>query len=185
MKTDDYNFLISGYSAFWLMILYIIGAYIGKYVINNSLYFSSKIKLIYLLMYFLSSYLSEIKLAQKLFINYLSPTILCQSLSLIFFFSRLKIENSLIIKIINFLTPLNFSATLIHSILFSTRKLKIIPFFFEKVKEFDYNLFFFKVYGLSILIYVFCIIIDCFRLFIFNVINIKKLCELIEKNIQK
>lgn len=185
MKTYDYNFLLSGYSAFWLMILYIIGAYFGKYVINNSFYFNSKIKIIYILMYILSSYLSEIKLTQKLFINYLSPTILCQAISLVFFFSRLKIENPLIIKIINFLTPLNFSATLIHGILFSKRNIKIISFFFEKVKEFDNNIFFFKVYAYSILIYIFCIIIDYFRLFIFNVINIKKLCELIDKNIQK
>ena len=35
-KTQPFNQLNSGYSALWLIILYIIGSYFGKYIINNN-----------------------------------------------------------------------------------------------------------------------------------------------------
>ena len=165
MKTRDYNFLLEGYSAFWLMILYIIGGYFGKYILGNSFYLSFPMKISYLLIYFLSSIITEIFLKERLFLNYLSPTIICQAISLILFFSGLKIRNSLIIKVVEFITPLNFSVTFIHVIIFKYPK---IIFLFEKVKKYDYHFFSFKIYGLSILIYLFCIIIDYFRNLIFN-----------------
>jgi surface polysaccharide O-acyltransferase-like enzyme len=184
MKTLDYNFLESGFSAFWLMILYLIGGFLGKYILNNSSYFSFWKNFFCLFIYFLSSFLSEIGIGERLFINYLSPTILCQAISLLILFSRLRIKNAFIIKIINFITPLNFSATLIHLILLGKNRIeKVIFGFYEKVREFDCHFFFFKIYGLSISIYIFCIIIDYFRLLIFNVLSIKKLCQYLERAI--
>lgn len=35
---SNFNFLIEGYSSMWLIILYIIGAYFGKYIIINEQY---------------------------------------------------------------------------------------------------------------------------------------------------
>ena len=184
LKTGNYSFLSSGYSAFWLMILYIIGGYLGKYILVNSLYFIFPMKISYIIIYFLSSFVSEIVHIKNgpLFINYLSPTIFCQAISLLIFFSSLRINNSIIIKIINFITPLNFSVTFLHMILFQNKK---IHSEFEIVKEFDYHFLFFKVYGLSILIYIFCIIIDFFRQLIFKVLYITKICQFLENKIMK
>ena len=183
MKTIDYNFLLGGYSAFWLMILYIIGGYFGKYILGNSLYFSFPMKISYLLIFFLSSIFTEkLFFKQRFFLSYISPTIICQAISLILFFSGLKIRNSFIIKVVEFLTPLNFSATFIHVIMIKNQK---IIFLLEKVKEYDYHFFFFKIYGLSILIYLFCIIIDYFRKLLFNTFGITKFCLYLESKIQK
>ena len=134
------------------MILYIIGGYLGKYIVGNSFYFSFPKKISYLLIYILSSFFSEIVRFKNrlLLISYLSPTIFGQAISLLLFFSSLRISNSVIIKIINFITPLNFSATFIHVILFHN---KIIHSKIEIVKEFNYHLLFFKIYGFSFLIY--------------------------------
>lgn len=91
MNTRDYNFLLYGYSAFWLIILYIIGGYFGKYVFRNSLYKSFPMKISYLLIYFLSSFFSEIYIQKKrLFISYLSPTIFFSSNIFITFFFKFK-----------------------------------------------------------------------------------------------
>ena len=155
----------------------------GKYVFRNSLYKSFPMKISYLLIYFLSSFFSEIYIQKKrLFISYLSPTIFFQAISLLFFFSSLRISNSIIIKIITFITPLNFSATFIHGIMINN---KIIHSKLEVVKVFDYHLFFFKIYGLSILIYSSCIIIDFSRQLIFKVLNISKICQFFENKIMK
>jgi hypothetical protein len=132
IKNTNYHFLNSGYSAFWLIILYIIGGYYGKYILENkkSLSFLKNsifiiiLILIYLGSSFFSSEINFILLKKKsiiknqLFIDYLSPTMLLQAISLIILFSRLNIKNKWIIKLISFFTPLTFNITLIHLRLF-------------------------------------------------------------------
>lgn len=49
LHKENYHFLNKGYSSIWLMILYIIGAYIGKYLIKKKNYFNLMNSSIYLL----------------------------------------------------------------------------------------------------------------------------------------
>ena len=124
----NYHFLNEGYSTLWLIILYIIGGYFGKYIINYKNNFNIKYYFIYIFIYIFSSiFSSEIyfillknnKNYYGLIISYLSPTIVLQAISLIMIFSKLKINNKFILKIISFFTPLTFSTLLIHCILLS------------------------------------------------------------------
>ena len=104
---------------------------------------------------------------------------LLQAISLIMLFSKINIQNKLLIKIISFLTPLNFSAQLLHSRIFQT-KMKIKITLFKWINNFNNNKFFFKIYAISIIIYVVCVFIDCLRLILFKIIKIRELCLFIE-----
>ena len=186
----NYNFLINGYSTLWLIILYIIGGYLGKYIIKGKINSDMKYFFIFIFIYLGSSFFSsefsfllintKNKKYKNLFINYLSPTILFQALSLIMIFSRLKINNKFIINIISFLSPLTFSTLIIHCVLFN-RNFYIMASFFKFVKSINYNIIFFKIYGLSIFAYFFCIFIDYFRLLLFRIMKIRELIQFIER----
>ena len=192
---NNYHFLNNGYSTMWLIILYLIGAYLGKYILSNNkkpgtlLYFICFISL-----YLFSSFFSfEIFLILKkknstiynqLFIDYLSPTILLQALSLILIFYKLKIENYTIIRIISFFRPLNFNITLIHLRLFEENFI-LTEKLFKYVKNLNSSYFFFKIYGLAFIIYLFCSLIDYMRLILFKFLKIKNLCIFLENSFYK
>ena len=174
----------------WLTILYIIGAFFGKYIIIEKNEIGVISFIIYILIYISCSFLSseikfklikiKSKIPDNILINYLSPTILCQAISLIISFSRINIKNKHVKKIISFLTPLNFSALLIQGRLFRTN-INIINRLFKLLNEFKSNKIYFKVYGLGIIIYFLCIFIDYFRLMIFKVFKIREFCLFLEK----
>ena len=187
---DNYNYLFNGYSSMWLTILYIIGAFFGKYIIIEKNEIGVISFILYILIYISCSFLSseikfklikiKSKIPDNILINYLSPTILCQAISLIISFSRINIKNKHVKKIISFLTPLNFSALLIQGRLFRTN-INIIKRLFKLLNEFKSNKIYFKVYGLGIIIYFLCIFIDYFRLMIFKVFKIREFCLFLEK----
>ena len=148
----DYNYLNHGYSPLWLMILYIIGGYFGKYLIQNINNFKNYY-FIYFLIYIVASFFTSeiyfklLKLKNKnskIFISYLSPTILLQAISLLMFFSRLNIKNNILIKIISNLTPLTFSVLTIHCFLFNS-KINIMLIFFKWINTINFNLIFFSI----------------------------------------
>lgn len=183
----SYPFLNDGYSSIWLSILYIIGAYLEKYKLNNNLSFFSYF--FWIIIYLLSSFFSfEIFyillksknkiIPYKIFINYLSPTTLLQSISLIFIFSGLKINNILIKKIISFFAPLTFSTTLIHIRLFDN--FKYIKILLKWISQFKPSYNFFKIYGIAIIVYIICSFIDYLRLLLFKFLKIKELCKFLE-----
>ena len=184
---NNFNFLNGGYSSMWLIILYIIGAYFGKYIIINGQY---KNFFFYLIIFLFSSFFSselhfkllKSKSKKNILISYLSPTIVIQAISLVMIYSQLNIKNKFLMKIISFLTPLNFSAQLIHARLFQT-KLKIIQILFNWILKLKPEILFFKIYGIGIFIYFICIFIDYIRTLIFKLIKIREFSFFIEKSI--
>ena len=105
-----------------------------------------------------------------------------QAISLVMIYSKINIKNKILIKIISFITPLNFSAQLIHARLFQT-KLKIIKVLFNLISNFRPKILFFKVYGFGIIIYFICIYIDYARFLIFKLLKIREISIFIEKTI--
>ena len=184
----NFNFLIDGISSMWLLVLYITGAYFGKYIIIDQ----NKTKIIIfanLLNFFLSTFFSSefhYKLTKSksnkraILISYISPTVFIQALSLIMIFSKLNIENKILIKIISFFTPLTFSAQLIHTRLFGT-KLKIVEILFKWVFMFNPKILFFKIYCVGVMVYFICICVDYIRLLIFKILKFRKFSLFIEK----
>ena len=189
---ENYHFLNDGYTSMWITILYIIGAYFGKYIIINKNKNGIIHFILYILIYIFCSFLSSeikfrlIKIKSKIrnliLINYLSPTMFSQAISLILCFSRINITKKCIIKIIVFLTPLTFSVQLIHARLFIAR-IKIVKVLFKFVNGYKTFFIFFKIYGLSIIIYFVCISIDYFRLIIFKFFKIRNFCIFLEKKV--
>lgn len=98
------------------------------------------------------------------------------------FFSRINIKNNILIKIISFFTPLTFSVLPIHCFLFA-KKINIMLIFFRWIDTINFNMIFFKIYGLSIIFYFICTFIDYFRLKLFKLIKIKELILFLLKRI--
>lgn len=129
---NNYHFLLNGYSGMWLIILYVIGAYLGKYLFMKNNNQNNLIKIIYIFLYLFSSFISsdiyfklfenKNKVSNNLLINYLSPTMVMQAISLIIIFAKFDFKNKWIIKLISFFTPLFFSVQLIHARLFANKK---------------------------------------------------------------
>lgn len=186
------NFLNNGYSSMWLIILYIIGVYFGKYIIINNINILNFI--LFLILYLFSTLLSfevhlklikmRSKITNRLLISNISPTMIIQSISFIMIFPKLKIENKILIKIISFLSPLTLGALFIHEIFFQSR-INIISNLFNWIFIINNKLIFFKIYFIGFILYFFCIFIDYLRLLIFNLLNIRKLCQFIEKELPR
>jgi len=190
IKKKDYHFLNNGYTPLWLIILYIIGGYFGKYIIFGSKKNKILNHIFWLLVYLCSSFFSydvffallkkKSKIFYEVFIRYISPTILIEALSLILIFSRLNIKNYFLKKIISFFVPLTFNITLIHlRLLFG--KYYLTEKFFEYFRELSPRFLFFKIYGLAVIIYLFCAFIDFFRFLLFKKLKIKEFCLFLEK----
>mgnify|MGYP007102016465 CR=1 FL=1 len=187
IKQTNYDYINGGYSTLWLLILYIVGGFIGRFYINKYLISN----LIFLSIYLISSLVTSeyifysIKLDKhpnKMLLNYFSPTIIIQALSLILFFSNLKIKNKYLLNVINFLNPLNFNVTLIHSRVFYF-KVPLLLKFYKFINSLSPDYLFFKIYISSIIIYFICAFFDYFRFLIFKIIKVKNLCYYIEKKL--
>ena len=185
IKNTNFNYINGGYSSLWLLILYIVGGYLRRFCINK--YRVSKY--LFLLIYLLSSFISSEYIIYNIrkynykhfiFMSYTSPTIIIQALSLIFFFSKLKLNNKYIIKAIRFFYPLNFSVNIIHSRFFFSQ-VKLSLELFKFINVLSPTCLFFKIYGISIVIYFICTFIDYLRLLLFKLFQIRIICNLIEK----
>ena len=178
----------SGYSPFTLLIFYIFGAYIGKYMFfqENRLIKRMKICFICINIFFIISLISYyfntriiiskfcLKLAKlfKVRINTF-PTII-QVFSITIFIAQIKF-NKFISKIITFIGPLTFDVYLIHENR-SIRKNYIIKYFNElsiNLKLRDIYLIIFKK---TFIIFITCIIIAFIRNFIFKILKVKIIC---------
>lgn len=188
LRKTNYDYINDGYSTLWLLVLYIVGGYIGRFYIQKRFLHN----LIFLCIYLLSSFISsefifynyrKHNVPNKILLEYYSPTIIIQALSLIFLFSNLKIKNQFLIKAILFLNPLNFNVTLIHARVFYF-KIPIILNLYKFIKSLDANCLFFKIYGVSTIIYFICTFIDYFRFLLFKLLRIRNLCSYIENIIK-
>ena len=183
----NFDFTNDGYSSLWLILLYIVGGYLGRFYINKPLL--SKLSLFFLYLFssfFSSEYIfysfKKYKLASTILMRYNSPTIIIQSLSLIFLFYNIKINNKYFQKVILFFNPLNFNVALIHLRVFLF-KTPTISRFFKFIRTLTQKNLFFKIYGISTIIYFICAFFDYFRFILFKLLKIKNFCNYIEKTL--
>lgn len=100
-----------GYSVIWLLILYIIGGTIEKTNILEKI--SIKISLILLLTGIFCTYLLKSFGIDKL-IGYTSPVMVINSICFLVIFSKIKIRNKKIVKVIEVVSGVNLDVYLIH-----------------------------------------------------------------------
>ena len=181
----DTLFVRTGYSCWWLIILYFIGAYIKKYDIRDGIskriYFCSLFITFGLTLLLFSFNIGILDYLSGIFYSYLSPFVLLISISLIKIFKDLRfgVKGQKLIKCI---VPYSFGVYIIHEH-YVIRNLLIKDNFIFLLKLNSFALLF-AVPLISLGIFTVCIIIDMFRAKIFKLFRVNKLAEFIEKVIR-
>ena len=192
--SNDYFMLNDGYSALWLIYLYILGGYIAKYGLFPH---ASKIKLFFV--YLLSVLLTWASLyvfeycsipfinGYRILVNYLSPTILISAVSLLLLFSRLDVKG-IMKKVVIIFSPATFGVYLIH-----TQPLFWSYLWTDSFKSYiDFPFYKLAVYVLltSAVVYIVLSVIDMLRTKLFEFLKVKhrvlnvesKLLECLDKS---
>lgn len=182
--TDD------GYSAIWLIVLYILGGIIKKCDLFKNLKTSMAFLLYFAVIlitwiqkfyvdYHNINFPEKDKMAQSL-INYTSPTILFAAVFLLIGFSKLNMSK-VMVKIIKVLAPVSFGVYLIHVQPFIWRK--IMKNLFVPYAKFNTIQLFFAVLSTAVLIYLLCGVVEYLREKFFGVLRIKKIIEKLENKV--
>ena len=181
----------SGYSPFWLMFCYIVGAYINIY---NKEIDTKKIVLLFITILF-ATYAFNVTIrivGVRLFgrvvkglwmISYTSPTNLIMSILLLLLFKKINIKSNTISKIIISLSGTSFSVYIIHC-----HKLfydYILNNNLKWISNYNIIISIILIFVIIIAIYMLCSIIDLLRVFIHNYFKINKVNEKIGIRLDK
>lgn len=174
----DRFYLNQGYSCLWLCYLYLIGAYISKHklfinvsAIKSLLVYFSCALITFCYTIFLPTLSNIIPL-----ITYISPINVIASISLLVFFINLKIsdEHS---KIITTVSSVSFGVYLIH-----THPVIFDHLFFNAFSFLAYKSPIFLILGIvacALSIFITCAFVDYIRLWLFKILKIKQLLNII------
>lgn len=188
---DSLYGLNNGFSVLWFIVLYLIGGYISCSELTIKI--SKRTAIICLAASCGITWLSQtliglFSIQMKTFMgrtilnNYLSPTILCNSICLLVLFQKVKV-GGFIQKIVKLLTPLIFSVYLIHDNCYF--KKYVISERFAYIAESSPFIFTISIFGIVILIFAACIAIDIPRNWLFSKLKIKEKIREIEKTMRK
>lgn len=163
----DYFVINMGYSCFWILYMYFIGAYIRKYNIclNKSyiliLYLFTFSFLFGIKLFLLFFYSNVIEIFYTRFIAYCSPFVLVNSICVFCFMKDIDVKNIIFKRILEKLSLASLGVYIIHAhgVILDNVIYKFMP------KILGSNAFVFLFSGLffSILVYVICILIDIVR----------------------
>ncbi len=184
--SQDSFTLVGGYTGLWLMVLYVVGGYIGKYGMWENVPKPALFG-IWLgctaLSFGLQFYLPKIvAYTPKFVISYISPLIVLGSIALLLFFSRLECGNAAK-KLITIFSPAAFSVYIIH----------VHPLIWENVMHGRFSflgtLHPLYIAGAVLLsafgIYLVCSLIDLLRIQLFKLLRIKKGLSSLENKLFK
>ncbi len=184
IKQDGFR-LNDGYSPIWLMIMYLVGAYMKKFNVGAKMK-----KWLALLLYVISSLCSFILcvFSKKLlkimlgndisYLSYTSPFVVLSAIFLFIFFSKLKFGKKTE-KLINYITPAALGVYLIHT----------HPLVFNKLmKDIAMPLvnhgtaaMIFGSVAMALAVFIICIVIDILRIQLFRLIRINALCKKLDE----
>ena len=195
-KNDIFN-LNSGYSLLWLLVLYITGAYIGKY--KNNYLGNNKflIFFVYIFLYTILTYIfikiniNELnsrneyfknsfyiflkKMFARRFDSFLKTT---QSILICLFFINIQ-YNSFIEKITSCFGPLSFRVFLIHFHPLINGNITMHSFENEQ-RNISLNYVLIILFLKTTKMYIFCLFIDYIRNKLFILLRIRKVCIFLE-----
>lgn len=185
VSQNDIFKLNGGYSAIWIVFLYFIGGAIKKYYSEekHKILFKRYCGWIYLLT--ICGVFAVVLVLQKItfdmfgkvkgdrfFVGYTAPTIVFASVVLLLFFSSIEIKQK---RIVTFIAPATFGVYLIHN--HSLCAQYIMPYLFGRFL----NSSFFEttiVFAVgTVLIFLFAVLIDKIRGFVFEKTGIYALCK--------
>lgn len=182
--------VLEGYSVIWFAFMYLIGAIIKKY--NLTELFCKRCWVIIALAAFIITWLSKIVLdftnipllekASDTLVKYVSPTIVIMAVVVLSLFSKINCPPSFA-PIISFFATSAFSVYLIHDN--ELVRQYLISEIHNYVGDFNIVLLILSIICCVCAIFITCILIDKIRIFIFKVIKLDKLAQLVEKLIKK
>lgn len=184
IKQDGFR-LNDGYSPIWLMIMYLVGAYMKKFNVGAKMK-----KWLALLLYVISSLCSFILcvFSKKLlkimlgndisYLSYTSPFVVLSAIFLFIFFSKLKFGKKTE-KFINYITPAALGVYLIHThpLVFN----KLIKDIAMPLVNHGTAAMIFGSIAMALAIFIICIAIDLLRIQLFRLIRVNALCKKLDE----
>lgn len=179
-----------GYSAWWLMYLYLVGAGIRKYNIFGKMSCASAfmVHIIFVIITFVLNSISiftKDAVIESMGINisdifermvaYISPTVFISSVFLFVFFLKLKISNAFG-KILNCIQPLIFQVYIIHTHYFVLDRLNDRFVDYLKLNPIMMLL---MVVIVAFAIFAACLLIDWIRSIIFKILKVNYLIDVV------
>lgn len=176
--------LNNGFSPAWLMMLYIIGAWIKKsnienrismklaiagYIISVGITWLSKILIVSVTETFIGKQVSG-----EILFKYTSPTVLFAGFFLFLACIQIKVNNKKIKMLLRKIMVSNFSVYLIHDHLLVRNHITSNLSFFETKNSLFISIMLVIIF--SITIYITCILIDQVRVWLFKKIRINNFC---------
>lgn len=190
--SKDPFLLVSGYSGLWLMILYAVGGYIGKYGLWESVPKPALIGIFFgcaavslglrLTIREISKAVSGAAYSVKFVATFISPLVLLGSVALLLFFARLQCGD-FSKKLIAFFAPAAFGVYIIHVHPLIWDHLMLDRFAF--IAEYSPLVFLGAVLLCAFGIYLVCSLIDLARIQIFKLLKIKQRCQALEEKLFK
>lgn len=181
-----------GYSAIWLMILYLVGGYTRKYgsgekrkaiwFLAGYFILVSVTWLLKLIIELLTLHLLGEVRAGNYLISYRSPTIFLAAVCLLLFFEKIKIS-PLWEKVIRFSSPMAFGVYLIHN--HPLVSVYLLKDRFTEYAALPWMIEILAVLGTAVFIYLICYAIDFIRLELFKRIHIRQKLDLLETHVVK
>ncbi len=173
-----------GYTALWLIILYIIGAYIKKYdslkkinILAAAIGYAAMVFASWFVKYMTEKGVITFITNPDILIKYTSPTIVASAVFLLALFEKIKIP-SFVTKVIAVASPAAFSVYLIHTH-------HLVWWHYMNVRFQAYASasavhMVLCVLGTALGIYLVCTVIDLVREAVFKLFRIKKIVEKLE-----
>jgi surface polysaccharide O-acyltransferase-like enzyme len=183
-KVGDAFSMRKGYSLIWIIILYIVGAWMNRCNIMKC--FKIRELLMGLIICILFTWAVKILAPQiivgDMLVNYTSFTIVYNAIALVGIFSKIKLKLC-VKKVVAWLKPATFGVYLIHA----------HPLIFEYLIEDAFSLIAYSSWWLLVVyvllysfgIFMVCLVIEMCRLSIFKLLKINKLTEIIDSRIVK
>ena len=170
---DPYS-LMYGYSFVWLVILYILGAFLKKYNIPHLI--KNKTWIIILVSCILLTWVwkNSSPILPDIFVNYISPTTLLVAISYVCIFSNFHFgENAT--RIIHILSPAAFGVYLIHEQ--EIVRDNLISQSFIWIASSTPLLLAFQVLGCAFGIFAVCLLIEIIRRYIFKIVHVDAMID--------
>lgn len=175
-----------GFSALWLMGLFIIGTYLRKYQ-NEWMYSNAKLIIIYLgcvSFTYLGVILSVIHPGARsmMLIEYTSPSLVIAAIALVLLFASVKLP-SFIRKIVKFCAPFAFSIYIIHEHPLIRKHIimdRFTSFLYQPAPTLLLSIFF-----VSLLIWGVCFLMEYIRWHIFRILDIDSFLRRSEEKLSR
>jgi len=186
LKKDIFDFH-NGFTYKWLLILYFLGGYFGRFYSESHKHNIFIILIICSAIIVLAAYCRNLVIIdrikkkenyQSMTYEYTAPASVIISTCFILFFSKLDINSIILQKIISFFAPLTYGVYLIHN--HQIVRNKIITGNYKFLLKYHSKELIFGILRESSKIFLFCSVIDFIRLLIFKIFRVRQICILIE-----